>query len=268
MPARPSRSGSRTASSWTGSHDPEPAHPSAGRRGRRRAGSDADDLPRTRDPRQHRDPALEQSPHGPGKQLHTDHADEILVEQSRLDCYYFCVEARYPTIELRTTTFRAEHENPADDHALFRRARLRIRPAPARRHDPGQSGRAGVGLAAPELRRDQPLDPRRLSDAPRLVLHRVDGRRHAGAVADLLRPGAAVGNLREPVARAGRGATGPRAAVAARTLPRAGVQRTQVAHTVIGPAWSLLRPAAAPEPNLREAGCRNVRHLSSGRVSR
>jgi hypothetical protein len=57
---------------------------------------------------------------GPGKQLlHTDHAYDTVVEASRLDCYYFCVDARYSTIELRRTTFRAEHENPADDHALF-----------------------------------------------------------------------------------------------------------------------------------------------------
>jgi hypothetical protein len=57
---------------------------------------------------------------GPGKQLlHTDHADDVVVEASELDCYYFCVDARYSTIELRRSAFRAEHANPADVHALL-----------------------------------------------------------------------------------------------------------------------------------------------------
>jgi hypothetical protein len=57
---------------------------------------------------------------GPGKQLlHTEHANDIVVEASQLDCYYFCVDARYSTIELRRTAFRAEHVNPADTHALL-----------------------------------------------------------------------------------------------------------------------------------------------------
>jgi hypothetical protein len=57
---------------------------------------------------------------GPGKQLlHLDHAYDIVVEASRLDCYYFCVDARYSTIELRRSILRAEHENPGDVHALL-----------------------------------------------------------------------------------------------------------------------------------------------------
>lgn len=57
---------------------------------------------------------------GPGKQLlHIEHADDTVVEASRLDCYYFCVDARDSTIELRRSAFRAEHVNPADTHALL-----------------------------------------------------------------------------------------------------------------------------------------------------
>jgi hypothetical protein len=57
---------------------------------------------------------------GPGKQLvHTEHSHDTVVEASELECYYFCVDARYSTVEFRSTAFRAEHETAGDVHALL-----------------------------------------------------------------------------------------------------------------------------------------------------
>jgi hypothetical protein len=57
---------------------------------------------------------------GAGKQLlHVDRSPGTVVEGSQLDCYYFCVDARYSTLEARRTVFRAEHANPGDTHALL-----------------------------------------------------------------------------------------------------------------------------------------------------
>jgi FG-GAP-like repeat len=57
---------------------------------------------------------------GPGKQLvHTSAARDTLIEGSQLECYYFCIDARYSTLEVRRSAFRAEHAEPGDTHALL-----------------------------------------------------------------------------------------------------------------------------------------------------